>query len=218
MSCLGRCSGVSFGDATSLSVCHNRRIAQHKTFHDQAKLEKPVGAGFTVSSCTYSLMTRANFSGCCSPQGTSMTRTGPEGRPYRVPFCPRQCCFVQDRKALVEMLEHPECTVFGKIFADRGYISQPLFEKLLREKGIALITGFKKNKHTSKPMLAEADRPDRRAGPIGGPPREVAQLGQDSVVLLKRSSVLVRAGPEGAALPKTGAVLTKKTVPLCPRQ
>ena len=44
---------------------------------------------------------------------------------------------------------------------------QPLFEKLLREKGIALITGLKKNMHTIQPMLAEADRPDRRAGPIG---------------------------------------------------
>ena len=39
-----------------------------------------------------------------------------------------------------------------------------------------------------------------RVGPIGGPPREVAQLGQDSAVLLKRSSVLM------------GAALTKKTV------
>ena len=62
---------------------------------------------------------------------------------------------VDDRVALTDMLEQDECNIFGKIFADKGYISQPLFEKLLREKHIALITGLKKNMHTNKPMLAE---------------------------------------------------------------
>ena len=79
------------------------------------------------------------------------------------------------------MLEQPECNIFGKIFADKGYISQPLFEKLLREKHIALITGLKKNMHTTKPMLAEADRPDRRPAPRGGAvgPRQ-CRLDQDA--------------------------------------
>ena len=62
---------------------------------------------------------------------------------------------VDDRVGLTEMLEQSECNIFGKIFADKGYISQPLFEKLLRDKHIALITGLKKNMHTKKPMLAE---------------------------------------------------------------
>ncbi len=48
------------------------------------------------------------------------------------------------------------------------------------------------------PQKAEADRPDRRAGPIGGPPREMAQLGQGRAVLLK-----TRRDPEGAVLAKT---------------
>ena len=34
--------------------------------------------------------------------------------------------------------------IFGKLFADRGYISQKLFEKLL-EKDITLVTTAKKN-------------------------------------------------------------------------
>lgn len=29
-SCFGNCSGISFMDSTSLKVCHNRRISQHK--------------------------------------------------------------------------------------------------------------------------------------------------------------------------------------------
>lgn len=30
--CFGRCTGISFLDSTSLKVCHNRRIHQHKVF------------------------------------------------------------------------------------------------------------------------------------------------------------------------------------------
>jgi hypothetical protein len=35
-SCFGACSGISFMDSTSLKVCHNRRIAQHKVFENLA--------------------------------------------------------------------------------------------------------------------------------------------------------------------------------------
>jgi len=45
-----------------------------------------------------------------------------------------------------------------------------------------------------------------RAGPVGGPPREVAQLGQDADRPDRCRSV-----QDSAALPKTGAVLTEKT-------
>ena len=35
--------------------------------------------------------------------------------------------------------------LFGKLFADRGYISQPLFEQLLETFGVQLITRIKSN-------------------------------------------------------------------------
>lgn len=35
-SCFGKCSGISFIDSTSLKVCHNRRIQQHKVFANLA--------------------------------------------------------------------------------------------------------------------------------------------------------------------------------------
>lgn len=35
-SCFGTCSGISFIDSSSLKVCHNRRIGQHKVFKDLA--------------------------------------------------------------------------------------------------------------------------------------------------------------------------------------
>lgn len=33
-SCFGKCSSISFIDSTSLKVCHNQRIKQHKVFED----------------------------------------------------------------------------------------------------------------------------------------------------------------------------------------
>ena len=32
--CFGDCTGISFIDATSLKVCHNRRISRHKVFRN----------------------------------------------------------------------------------------------------------------------------------------------------------------------------------------
>ena len=35
-SCFGSCNGISFMDSTSLKVCHNRRIQQHRVFKNLA--------------------------------------------------------------------------------------------------------------------------------------------------------------------------------------
>ena len=34
--CFGQCTGISFMDATSIKVCHNRRISQHRVFEGHA--------------------------------------------------------------------------------------------------------------------------------------------------------------------------------------
>ena len=44
-SCFGSCSGISFMDSTSLKVCHNRRIGQHRVFQNlAARAECPWGS------------------------------------------------------------------------------------------------------------------------------------------------------------------------------
>ena len=40
MCCLGKPTGISFIDSTTLPVCNNRRIKNHKVFKDTAKRSK----------------------------------------------------------------------------------------------------------------------------------------------------------------------------------
>lgn len=60
---------------------------------------------------------------------------------------------VDDREPLKDRRFHGK--VFGKLFADRGYISQDLFEMLFID-GVHLITGLKKNMKNS--LMLTGDR------------------------------------------------------------
>jgi hypothetical protein len=51
-----------------------------------------------------------------------------------------------DRRPVPQLLRRVRQRV-GKLFADRGYISQPLAEQLLVEHGVQLITKLRKNMH-----------------------------------------------------------------------
>jgi Transposase DDE domain len=48
---------------------------------------------------------------------------------------------VDDRKPVPDLLQH----LFGKVFADKGYISQKLFEELMNSVGVQVITKLKRN-------------------------------------------------------------------------
>ena len=58
-----------------------------------------------------------------------------------------------DQKGLLEMLENPLSTVFGKLIGDKGYVSQALLRRLANEFGVQMVTRLKKM-HTKLPMLA----------------------------------------------------------------
>jgi hypothetical protein len=126
--CFGQCTGLSFVDSTSLKVCHNLRIHSHKVFEGLAQRAK--------NSMGWFFGFKLHF--LCNDRGEIL----------KAYFTPAN---VDDRKGLLHMIQG----IFGKVFADRGYISQPLMLQLLNDFGIELFTGMKKNMHTTLPARYE---------------------------------------------------------------
>jgi hypothetical protein len=115
--CMGDCTGISFVDSTPLSVCHNRRIERHKVFNGLAQ------RGKTSMGWFYGFKLHLVVNDCGEILASHLTPGN-----------------VDDRKP-VPLLSKD---LFGKLFGDRGYISQPLFEALF-EDGVQLITSLRKN-------------------------------------------------------------------------
>lgn len=122
MSRMKECSGLSFIDSTKIVVCHNARIKQHKVFKGQAERSK------TSTGYFFGFKLHVVF----SDAGELLAFTVTQGN-------------VDDRKPVPELLKG----FFGKVFGDKGYISQALFDTLFAE-NIQLITKTKKG---MKPRL-----------------------------------------------------------------
>lgn len=116
-SCLGRCSGISFVDSTSLAVCHNRRIQRHQVFDGFAQRGKSTMGWFFG----FKLHLVVNDSG--ELLDVALTAGN-----------------VDDRQPIPDLVKH----IFGKLFGDKGYLSKPLREQL-REQGVDLITTLRSN-------------------------------------------------------------------------
>ena len=117
-SCFGVCRGISFMDSTSLKVCHNRRISQHKVFNNLAargKTSVDWFFGFKLHLVVNDRGELLNF--VLTPGNTD------------------------DRTPVPKLLQQ----LFGKVFADKGYISQKLAKQLLESTGVQLFTKFKRN-------------------------------------------------------------------------
>ena len=111
----GQCSGISFIDSTSLRVCHNRRIHSHKVFEGCARRGK--------TSVDWFYGFKLHF--CINDRGELLCLRLTPGN-------------VDDRRPVPELVKD----LFGKLFGDKGYISQPLFEALYDE-GVQLVTKLK---------------------------------------------------------------------------
>jgi hypothetical protein len=116
--CMGNCTGISFLDSTALTVCHNKRIAQHKVFAHVAR------RGKTSTGWFFGFKVHLLFN--------------EYGELLEVALTPGN---VDDRQPVPQMVKR----IFGKIFADRGYLSKKLFQELLETFGIRLITKLRKN-------------------------------------------------------------------------
>lgn len=134
--CLGACTGVSFVDSTRLAVCHNRRIQQHRVFRGLAERGKTSVDWFFGFKLHLVLNDR----------GELLTFTLTPGN-------------VDDRAPVPAFAER----LFGKLFGDKGYLSQPLFKQLKSMFGIELITPRRKNMKKVKLPLVDKLRLRKRA-------------------------------------------------------
>ena len=116
-SILSTCTGISFMDSTSINICHSKRISRNKTFKGVAQRSKTTMGWFFGFKLHLII----------NDVGEIISFSISKGN-------------VDDRIPVPKMIKK----IFGKIFADKGYLGKDLFEKLF-EQGIHLITGIRKN-------------------------------------------------------------------------
>jgi hypothetical protein len=114
----GGCRGISFIDSTALMVCDNHRIHNHKVFAGVAQRGKGSMGWF------YGFKLHLVVNDCGELLACQITPGN-----------------VDDREPVLALSRR----LFGKLIADRGYISQALFEQLLDSFGVQLITKLRKN-------------------------------------------------------------------------
>jgi len=125
--CLGTCTGISFIDSTALAVCKNPRIHSHKVFSGLAK------RGKTSTGWFFGFKLHLIFND--------------RGELLNLMLTPGN---IDDRKPVPKMVRK----LFGKLFADKGYISQALHEELLRTFSVQLVTGVRSNmKNALMPLM-----------------------------------------------------------------
>ncbi len=113
----GNCSGISFIDSMPIAVCHNRRIRSNKVFSNVAQRGKN-SVGWFYGFKTHLIV---------NDQGELLAFRLTPGN-------------VDDREPVPDMVRD----LFGKLFGDKGYISQDLFD-LLFDQHIQLVTKIKRN-------------------------------------------------------------------------
>ena len=114
---LKKSSKIAYMDSTSLNVCHTKRIRSNKVFKGLAKLGKSTKGWFFGFKLHIIIDDKGNLMNAKLTKGN-----------------------VDDRSVVPQMTAN----MTGLLFADKGYISNSLFLKLLA-RGLKLITGIKKN-------------------------------------------------------------------------
>ncbi|MEM9155439.1 MAG: IS982 family transposase [Cyanobacteria bacterium P01_F01_bin.33] len=115
----GEVTGINYIDSTPIAVCHPRRANRHQVFETLAQWGKN-SFGWYFG---FKLHLVINERGALL--GFQLTPANPDAR-----------------KPVPELVKG----LSGKVFGDKGYISQALFEKLFSQ-GLQLVTPLKKNMH-----------------------------------------------------------------------
>ena len=130
----GEHTGIYFADSAKLAVCHDRRIHRHKAFDGLAARGK-TGMGWFYGLKLHAVINH-------------------KGQIVGLRITPGNAA---DSTALDEMTRR----LAGKLYADEGYIGQALF-KALRQRGLHLITGIRRNmKNYLAPLADKLMRPKR---------------------------------------------------------
>ena len=116
-SLFGTSGGVCFLDSTPLAVCHNKRIAQHKVFKEQAQRGK-TSVGWFYGFKLHLVINH---------EGELLAAKLTQGN-------------VHDTKPAYNLL----APLSGTVYADKGYLSHFLKEQL-GQVGVSLVTKVKKN-------------------------------------------------------------------------
>jgi transposase len=111
--------GLAFIDSTPVPVCHNKRIARHQVFSGLAARGKSSMGWFYGFKLHLIVDDRGDLLAFYLTPGN-----------------------VDDRKPVPHLAKK----LWGKLIADKGYISQALFEQLFGQ-GLQLITPIRKNMH-----------------------------------------------------------------------
>lgn len=117
--CLGECTGISYIDSTPLKACHIKREKQNKVFKDIA----------SKGQCSMGWFYGFKLHIVINDKGEVLDFIFTQAN-------------VDDRYPLKNKNFHNK--IFGKLFGDKGYISQSLFDELFID-GIHLITKIRKN-------------------------------------------------------------------------
>jgi hypothetical protein len=123
----GEQTGVYFADASKLAVCHNRRIDRHRVFDGLAARGK-TSMGWFFGLKLHFLINH-------------------KGQIMALKITPGNTA---DSSVLDEIAKY----LSGKLYADKGYISRALFNKLW-QRGLHLITGIRRNMRNYLMPLAD---------------------------------------------------------------
>lgn len=124
----GKCTGISFIDSTTLDVCHNRRIHSHKVFKRIAERGKSSTGWFFGFKLQLVINDKGEILSFYLTSGNVDDR---------------------DLKTIKTLAKD----LFGKLFGDKGYLSQKV-SKILYSQGVLLIAKLEKNMK-NKLMLME---------------------------------------------------------------
>ncbi|HEV2404413.1 MAG TPA: IS982 family transposase [Ktedonobacterales bacterium] len=125
---LGQCGGISFVDSTTLHVCHHARIHQHRVFRVDARRGKTSVGWFYGFKLRLVVNDRGELLAFCLTPGNT-----------------------DDRAPLPRLVRR----LVGKLFADKGYVSQPLAEALFLQHGLRLITKLRRTMRNRLPPLGD---------------------------------------------------------------